>query len=121
MNWLEYQFRKAGEDPRFYSIVKVLRASKILSNFRRVFFVSAFKYTDNDYLRLKQSLKDNSVVKFLSTVSYNSQEDDVEVYLVQTTDDLYMLCYLDRVELFAGDAVLDIIKCSPGDCRQAAA
>lgn len=116
ISWLKAQFRRRShtvENPYFKKVERILGSIKSISGYNKIYFLGGFEYSQASYSALRVAIEKDTLVDFFKGVSYNTQSDNVELYLIEAIDSFYILCVLDHLELLAGDQLLDVVK-SPG-------
>lgn len=111
--WIKTQVKKifgSVENPYYKKLRKSLASQKALSQYKRIYFLGGFEYSDDIYSRFKEHLNAGELKSFFQITRYNAQGDNVELYLIENDESTYLLTLLDSFELLNGEQVLDVIR-----------
>lgn len=111
--WIKTQVKKFFSDtrnPYYKKLIRILSHQKVIREYDRIYFLGGFEYSDSLYSKFKESMNEGKVKQFIERAKYNTQKDNVELYLIENGESSYLLTLLDPLELLSGGQVLDIIK-----------
>jgi hypothetical protein len=106
-NW--FNAKKASS---FFAKLKGLNAKqKFADKIEKAYYLGGVVYNDENYTNVLQAVYNNTLDEFLKTRSYNTQQDNIELYWVKDDkDESKILLVLDPVELYESEKVLEIIS-----------
>jgi hypothetical protein len=113
MSWIKTQFMKffgGVQNPYYKKLKRILDYQKVIHVYDKIYFLGGFEYSEDIYSKFIESMNEGKMKQFLDSVKYNTQKDNVELYLIEDNESSYLLTLLDPLELLSGEQVLDIIK-----------
>jgi hypothetical protein len=96
-------------NPCYQKLKRLLKSQNNIRSYEKIYFLGGFEYNENAYQSFRRSLNDGRVEKFLESNKYNSQCDNIELYLIKSAQS-YLLILLDPVELLSGERILEIVE-----------
>lgn len=115
IEWIKAQFKDVNtvKDNPYYTKIKKVVLSLDDMRAIKIFYVGGFVYDKVRYRDFKYLTDLESINKFLSLHKYNAQMDNVEIYLIQDSNNqFHILNILDSVELLNGVRALDVYQFS---------
>lgn len=101
------KFFKKNENPYFSKIKKTLKGYKKISQIYRIYFVSAYLYSDENLLMIKQGFSTENIDLTKSLQTFNSDMDAVEIYgLEYKNGSKEILLVRDPVELYEPEEII---------------
>jgi hypothetical protein len=109
MAWLNF-VKKEKENPFFTKLKRVLSKDIKLESIRSIYYLGGFEYSKNGYEKARAAILSGNLNSFLKSISYNVQQDNIELYLMDFGLRRSIVMILDPVELYQRETVLDTFQ-----------
>lgn len=93
-------------DARYKKLKPILSSQKKINRYAEIFYVGGFRYTDNNYQAFQN--RQSSISDFLQELPYDTQSDNVEIYLIRNESETFLMSILDPIELFEPERILTL-------------
>ena len=85
----------------FEKILKINSLQPILSDIKSAYYLGGFKYSSSSCKSIEKAINEDSLKTLLSDEKYDSQEDNIELYLIVANSGQHMIIIiLDLFELY---------------------
>lgn len=111
MNWFKQLYNKTPKNIFYKKIVTSLRRFGIDSNFLEAYYLGGCVYTSENYKNILLAVENNTIFEFFDIIQFNSQKDNVELYLINYGNGEEKLIILyDPYELYRNEEILDVLS-----------
>lgn len=119
MSFLENLFHNNKANPYYVKLRKCLKEKHIEKDIATAYFLFGIPRSANNLEVIKKAIAENTLDKLRQNISYNVQVDNIELYLIEyTNNDKYIILLLDPYEIYTREDILEIIRVSNTDFKK---
>ncbi len=110
MNWIKHLIHKQRRNPLLKKIERFLAASDLKNNLAEIFYIGGCEYNEESYKQMLLAISSNNLRLFFDRIAYDTQKDDLELYLLKyKSAEPKLVILLDPFELFETERILNIL------------